>query len=64
MTENANPLESRAKALYKQGFASFAKGEVEDAIARYREAIDVAPGLAIAWNVPRQPVGVALSVGA
>ena len=50
MTENANPDESRGKQLYKQGFAAFAKGEVDDAIARYREAIAAAPGLAIAWN--------------
>ena len=50
MTEAANPAESRAKTLYKEGFGLFAKGEIAQAIARYREAIAVAPTLAIAWN--------------
>ena len=50
MTEAANPDESRAKAIYKEGFALFAKGQVEQAIARYREAIEASPRLSIAWN--------------
>lgn len=46
----ANPGDSRAKALYKEGFGLFAKGEVAAAVARYREAIAADPALAIAWN--------------
>jgi tetratricopeptide (TPR) repeat protein len=41
---------SEAKALYKEGFALFVKGQVEEAIGRYRAAIEVDEGLAIAWN--------------
>lgn len=50
MTETVNHEDSRAKTLYKQGFGLFAKGQLDEAIARYREAIDVDPRLAIAWN--------------
>ena len=42
--------ESEAKAIYKQGFGHFVKGELEQAIARYRAAIAADAGLAIAWN--------------
>jgi tetratricopeptide (TPR) repeat protein len=41
---------SDARALYKQGFGHFAKGEHAEAIRLYREAIDVQADLAIAWN--------------
>jgi len=41
---------SDARTLYKQGFAHFVDDEVDAAIALYREAIDVDPELAIAWN--------------
>jgi protein O-GlcNAc transferase len=41
---------SDAKSIYKQGFLKFADGEVDEAIALYREAIAAEPGLAIAWN--------------
>lgn len=40
----------RAKSIYKEGFSLFVKGDLEAAIARYREAIEVDPGLPIAWN--------------
>lgn len=50
MTESANHDDSRAKALYKQGFGLFVKGQLDEAIARYREAIEVSPRLSIAWN--------------
>ena len=39
-----------AKAIYKEGFGHFVKNEVEEAIALYRQAIELEPGLAIAWN--------------
>ena len=39
-----------ARALYKQGFQQFAKGENAEAVALYRRALDADPGLAIAWN--------------
>ncbi|HPG25117.1 MAG: tetratricopeptide repeat protein [Spirochaetaceae bacterium] len=42
--------ESDPKAIYKQGFALFAKGRIDEAIERYRAALAVEPGLAIAWN--------------
>mgnify|MGYP002266048501 CR=1 FL=1 len=41
---------SPAKALYKEGFGFFVKGELDQAIARYREAIEADGTLAIAWN--------------
>lgn len=49
-TENAPAGVSPAKALYKEGFALFVKGDVDGAIARYNEAIDLDGELAIAWN--------------
>ena len=42
--------DSLARTLYKEGFGLFAKGQLEEAIARYRAAIAEEPGLAIAWN--------------
>ena len=42
--------ESRAKGIYKAGFALFVKGDTDGAIERYREAIEAESGLAIAWN--------------
>jgi Flp pilus assembly protein TadD len=41
---------SDARASYKQGFAHFASGEVDEAITAYREAVATDPALAIAWN--------------
>ena len=41
---------SNARALYKQGFAHFAKGEHSEAIRLYREAIEADGALPIAWN--------------
>lgn len=42
--------EPEAKRIYKEGFGLFVKGEVSEAIARYRDALEVDPTLAIAWN--------------
>lgn len=50
MTEDAKRSESPGKALYKEAFGLFAKGELERAVERYRQAIAADPGLAIAWN--------------
>ncbi len=41
---------SDAKRVYKEGFALFARGEVDAAIERYREALAIDGELAIAWN--------------
>ena len=41
---------SEARAIYKEAFNLFVKGQVEDAIARYRDALAVDDTLAIAWN--------------
>ena len=38
------------RSLYKQGFEKFAAGDVDGAIALYREAIAADANLAIAWN--------------
>ncbi|MCA9509721.1 MAG: tetratricopeptide repeat protein [Myxococcales bacterium] len=46
MSETTND----ARALYKQGFQHFAKGELEPAIALYRRALEADATLAIAWN--------------
>ena len=41
---------SDARALYKQAFAHFVGDRLDDAIQTYRLALDIDPGLAIAWN--------------
>jgi len=41
---------SQARDLYKQGFAKFADGDMDAAIALYRQAIEADAKLAIAWN--------------
>ncbi len=50
MTDPHSAEPSEAKATYKEGFGLFVKGEIAPAIARYREAIEMDPTLAIAWN--------------
>jgi len=37
-------------AIYKEGFAHFVKQEHDQAIARYREALEADPAYALAWN--------------
>jgi len=39
-----------ARPIAKDAFALFAKGRLDEAVARYREAIEVDPTLPIAWN--------------
>jgi len=41
---------SEARALYKRGFQHFAEERYDEAIALYRQAIELEPELAIAWN--------------
>jgi Flp pilus assembly protein TadD len=41
---------SEAKAKYKAGFERFLAGAYDDAAAHYREAVELDPTLAIAWN--------------
>jgi len=49
--ENSNASNAPdAKGIYKAGFGLFARGDVDGAIERYREALDLDPTLAIAWN--------------
>jgi Flp pilus assembly protein TadD len=50
MSESESEKKSQAKLTYKEGFSLFVKGQVEDAIARYREAIAIDDSLSIAWN--------------
>lgn len=38
------------RALYKDAFAHFATGRLDEAVAGYRAAIAAQPELAIAWN--------------
>jgi len=39
-----------ARTVYREGFDHFVKGEVDEAITKYREAIELDGNLAIAWN--------------
>jgi Flp pilus assembly protein TadD len=39
-----------ARALYKQAFDHYANERLEEAIETYRRALEIEPGLAIAWN--------------
>ena len=41
---------SEARSTYKAAFQHFVKGELEEAIAGYRDAIAIDADLAIAWN--------------
>jgi Flp pilus assembly protein TadD len=41
---------SHARVLYKEAFAHFVSDRLNEAIASYRQALDVDPKLAIAWN--------------
>jgi len=41
---------SDGRALYKEAFAHFVKGHLEEAVAGYRAALAAKPDLAIAWN--------------
>jgi Flp pilus assembly protein TadD len=41
---------SEARALYKQAFGAFVQGRADEAVAGYRRALELDPGLAIAWN--------------
>jgi tetratricopeptide (TPR) repeat protein len=41
---------SEARAVYRQAFQRFVRGEVEQAADGYREALRLDPQLAIAWN--------------
>lgn len=41
---------AEARALYKDAFARFVKGELAEAIAGYRAALAADDRLAIAWN--------------
>ena len=41
---------SEARTVYREAFQCFAKGELEEAIAGYRRAIELDANLAIAWN--------------
>ena len=48
--EENSTARSKAKSTYKEAFGLFVKGELENAIAVYREAIAMDGTLAIAWN--------------
>jgi tetratricopeptide (TPR) repeat protein len=50
MSELDAEKKTEARSIYKQGFSLFVKGQLEDAIARYREALAVDGTLSIAWN--------------
>jgi tetratricopeptide (TPR) repeat protein len=41
---------AQARALYKRGFARFAADDFDAAIDLYAQALELDPGLAIAWN--------------
>jgi tetratricopeptide (TPR) repeat protein len=50
MSETPLGKNSTARSIYKEGFDLFVKGRIEDAIARYRDALEVDATLSIAWN--------------
>ena len=50
MSESESEKKTQAKSTYKEGFNLFVKGQIDDAIARYREAIAMDATLSIAWN--------------
>lgn len=39
-----------ARDAYRQGFEHFVRGELDEAIAGYRRALELDEGLALAWN--------------
>jgi tetratricopeptide (TPR) repeat protein len=41
---------SDARSVYREAFQHFAKGELEEAISGYQNAIEIDANLAIAWN--------------
>jgi len=41
---------AEARSVYREGFQAFVDGRAQAAIDKYREALDLDPGLAIAWN--------------
>jgi superkiller protein 3 len=44
------PANSEARALYKRGFQHFVDERYDEAIALYRQALELDPTLCIAWN--------------
>ena len=44
------PGNPEARAVYKRGFQHFVDGRYDEAIAEYREALELDPTLCIAWN--------------
>jgi superkiller protein 3 len=45
-----SPARAEARAIYKRGFQHFVDGRYDEAIAAYREALELDPALGIAWN--------------
>jgi len=41
---------SEARAIYKEGFALFARQDLDGAIAKYREALAADPAFTLAWS--------------
>ncbi len=50
MPEIQAEKKSEAKSIYKEGFGFFVKGQLEEAIGRYRDALALDETLSIAWN--------------
>ncbi len=50
MSEPTSEKKLQARSVYKEGFALFVKDQLEDAIARYRDALAIDETLSIAWN--------------
>ena len=50
MSESETEKKSQARSSYKEGFKLFVKGQIEEAIVRYREAVAMDDTLSIAWN--------------
>ncbi|MCP4905008.1 MAG: tetratricopeptide repeat protein [bacterium] len=50
MTDSPPTATVQARAIYKEGFGFYVKDQIENAITRYRDALEVDGQLAIAWN--------------
>jgi len=50
LAESASEGRTEAHQLYKQGFELFANDHIEPAIEIFRQALEIDPELAIAWN--------------
>jgi tetratricopeptide (TPR) repeat protein len=49
-SESSSEKNLQARSVYKEGFSLFVQGKIDEAIARYRDALAIDASLSIAWN--------------